>query len=182
MTAYVDNTVFENCNLTRFDFTDTSNSSELQSLGVRCFRVCKFERVRIPDSVRSIEDECFAACPNLVEIEFGEATMLEVLPGRMIAGSKKIRELFAGAKVRIIEDGGIAESYGLMDVKVSEENMKFRGSEGMIVSKDGEEIWCFAGGREKVKIGGRVKRIRSSAFMNCVNLREVEIDGGSEIE
>ncbi|KAK8893013.1 hypothetical protein M9Y10_030270 [Tritrichomonas musculus] len=147
-------------NLERVSFSDNS----LISIEECAFaHSTALKRVHLPNSLRSIGDECFIDCQSLERLDFEPVTKIKEIPKFCFAfsGLKNIR---LPLSVEIIQDSSFCNCHNLKSVNLIDTNAKYIGNNAFSDCKLNE-----------IKLPSSVRFIGINAFAGNRSLRLIDM-------
>lgn len=160
----------------------------------------KLRSVYIPDEVSSIDYAAFENCKNLEKVDIGDG--VKSIGQSAFSGCLNLSDVNIPRYVESIGSGAFAACPNLSNVSIDEKNRNYVCLDGVIYTRDGQEMVQYLAGRpystyqipEPVKEIGEfsfyganmltsvsivhgVSEIPEYAFLNCTALNNVEIPG-----
>lgn len=141
-----------------------------------CFASSALESVKLPSTLKVLEDTTFAECKNLRAVEFSEG--LETIGVQAFRGCG-VASITTPNSLKTICSGAFTECQSLRQV-VLNDSMETLG-----VNENFEEQYKYSGvfqesAVENVKLPAKLKRIALRVFQECKNLRKIELPGELE--
>lgn len=155
----------------------------------------KLEGIIIDNNIENVEPYAFKECTNLKQVNMNSANIpascffycknLEnLIIGRnvsslgkaIITGNAKISNLtILTDKVDINNEVIGNYSLSLKEIKVNNDNIKYKSENGILISKDGTKIYAYPTGKEDFFLPESVTEIGESSFAGCNKLKEINI-------
>ena len=153
---------------------DFSQCTQLEEIGERAFYKCKsLERVVLPVSLKTLNEDAFLECDNLKEIDFSQCKQLEEIEEETFRELKKLERVVLPASLKFIMEAGFYQCENLKEVDFTQCTQL-------------EEIGEWAFGKckilERVVLPASLKSIKKSAFNQCENLKEVDFSQCKQLE
>ena len=147
--------------------------NNIESIESTAFNTCiNLKHVSI-NSI-SVPTSCFYYCKNLESIIIGKC--VSSLGNAFIKGNVKLIGLtILTDKVDI--DNSVIGYYSpyLKEIKVNEDNSKYKTENGILLSKDGTKIYAYPTGKEDFYLPKSVTEIGNSSFRGCNKFKEINI-------
>lgn len=166
------------------ELTSVTIPESVETIMVRAFANSSLESVVIPDSVKVLDPMAFEACYGLISAKIGSG--VSELTGGAFAQCTNLEEVILSEGLEIIGEGAFAECYSLKEIKLPESLDKidhfafaFSGLENIVipngVSEIGMEAFFENQNLESVQMGSGLCLMGDLAFMNCHNLRDIDL-------
>ncbi len=169
----------------------------LERIEEHAFSSCRaLENVRFPESLRIINNEAFRSCISLRNVEIRGA--LTQIGASAFSGCRSMTEAVLDCPLEKIGYDAFYDCSSLTEITVGEGSYAFRSIDGILYDYDGKHLLLYPAGRtepdfivpdntctigdsafsgseylERVRLSSHITLIGSSAFRNCMKLREV---------
>lgn len=162
--------------------------SQLVSIGKSCFAHSSLQTIEIPWQVEKIKKETFNECFQLEVLEIPENSKLKKFGTDSLLGTR-IKSLYIPEFVNEFKSNWCDTTEKLINIKISEKNKNFiYYDDKFIIGKSDDsssvyDVLVFV--RRDVYaplIPSFIKRIASSAFSSCYNLKTVLFQSDSKLE
>lgn len=203
-TLTVGNAVFYSCN----NLTDVvyEDGSKVVSLGAYAFAECtRLAKIEVPVTMTSVGEAAFSGCrgAKTVEIKDGDN---ELVFGEMVfQNCTGLQEITIPVRVKTLPGSAFPGCDNLQTVNVATGSESFVAENGVLFNKDKTNLIFYPKGTliteyvvpetvkyigasvfennprlTKVTLGANVVEIGAYAFANCLNLKVVQMNGGTE--
>lgn len=160
-------------------------------------------RVVMPDSVREIDYQAFEGCTNLQSVVMSES--VRTIGSSAFSGCKRLEDISLPARLSSLGSGVFAGCNSLSDVVIDSNNESYVCSDGVIYSKNGNEVVQYLAGRpytsyampnvsskigeysfwgaselSSISLSDGVNRIPEYAFSNCDGLKNIFLPNSVE--
>jgi hypothetical protein len=138
---------------------------EVAVIGNYAFNDCAtLEVVVIPETVKEIGNMAFANCDKLKSVTVPDN--VTKLGSSCFSDCRRLEYAFIGAGVIAIGESPFLRSPALTEIRVSENNQKYRSEDGVLLTKDGRAVISYPAGKvtEEYSIPEGVAVIATSAF------------------
>ena len=134
---------------------------------------CKDLVYKLPDNVKKIKSSAFSSCKNLEYVEL--SSDLAVIESYAFHACKNLSFVNIPKSVNSIGDNAFGGCINLTSINVDELNNNYKSIDGVLFSKNGEEIIVYPQGCTKstYSIPSGVKIIDEYAFSNCTKLESI---------
>ncbi|MBR3419634.1 MAG: leucine-rich repeat protein [Oscillospiraceae bacterium] len=169
----------------------------LQRIEEHAFSSCtSLEEVRFPSALRSINNEAFRGCISLKAAHFSGS--LSQIGASAFSGCRSMNTVVLDCPLETIGYDAFYDCSRLTEIAVGKQSYAFRSIDGVLFDYDGKHLLLYPAGRqdpdyilpestctigdsafsgcdylERVKLSDNVRQIGSSAFRNCMRLREI---------
>ena len=169
----------------------------LQRIEEHAFSSCtSLEEVRFPSALRSINNEAFRGCISLKAAHFSGS--LSQIGASAFSGCRSMNTVVLDCPLETIGYDAFYDCSRLTEIAVGKQSYAFRSIDGVLFDYDGKHLLLYPAGRqdpdyivpdstctigdsafsgcdylERVKLSANVRQIGSSAFRNCMRLREI---------
>lgn len=170
-TKSIDYNAFYSCPLFTIHIPDS-----VETIGSSAFSNCvALHEISLPESVTSIGNHAFWGCTSLSN--FNIPNSVTHIGNQTIANCTRLKEIYIPGSVTSLGLGRFNSCTRLEDINVSHENKHFASVDGILFSKDLQELIRFPEGKQKrvFKIPEHVIRIGDEAFLGCNNLHSIII-------
>ncbi len=149
--------------------------NDITSIGEGAFSGCKnLVEVNIPESVTSIGYGAFWGCSGLTNVNIPES--VASIGGCAFWGCSGLTDVMIPKSVTSIGRSTFAKCNKLTNIDVDEENEEYSSLDGVLFSKNQEQILQYPGGKTGTyQIPESVTRIDEYAFSDCIGLMSVNI-------
>ncbi|MBR2578838.1 MAG: leucine-rich repeat domain-containing protein [Clostridia bacterium] len=134
----------------------------------------EMKTIKLPEGLSTVDECAFYGCSSLKSIRLPESvTRIE----RLAFGScASLERIYIGKNVTDIAELFVCDCPKLSGFEVSDKNKKFQVVDGILYSKDMEDlVLCPQNGPETVNVPDTVVTIKEQSFFECNNLKEVNI-------
>lgn len=134
--------------------------------------------VSIGTGVRTIGEFAFGYCGSLNDLDLGSS--VTVIKWAAFTSCTSLVTVSIPASVTELSGGAFGSCSSLTDINVSEENEHYASVEGVLFTKDMEELLEYPIGKdtETYSVPEGVKSIHQAAFNNCTKLKSVRMPEG----
>ena len=134
----------------------------------------EIKTISLPEGLLTVDECAFYGCSGIKSIRLPESTTrIERLAFGSCASLEKI---YIGKNVSDIAELFVCDCPKLSKFEISSKNKKFRVVDGILYSKDMEDlILCPQNGPETISVPDEVITIKEQSFFECENLKEVNI-------
>ena len=151
----------------------------LTTIGNSAFALCSgIESIEIPNTIISIGNNSFLGCRNLMEIDIPNS--IETIGALAFGACGSLININIPRRVSAIGEGAFSGCSKLKSIKVDINNNVYKDIDGIVFSKDNKELLIYPAGKEEVSytVPDYVSAIGYGAFLNCGNLKKIEISDG----
>ena len=151
----------------------------LTTIGQSAFAMCPIlANIEITDSVTIIGDNAFLVCRNLVGINIPDST--KTIGALAFGACSALTGINLPKGVETIGEGAFSGCSKLNTINVDNNNSAFKDINGIVFSKDDEELLIYPAGKEDSLyiVPDHVTTIGYGAFLNCENLARIEVQDG----
>ena len=171
--------------------------NNIKEIGDFAFCGCtNLKKINIPNTVNKIGVRAFDSCSNLEEVYIDANTVKEM----NFRNNLKLKSVTIGKNVKSmsystfskcsnlsefliisesvdINNSVIGDETSVTELKVNEDNNKYKFEDGILFSKDGSKIYAYLPGKQEdtYVFDSNVKEIGDYAFYGCGNLKEINI-------
>ena len=154
-------------------------SDGLTSIGQSAFALCSIlENIKVGSGITSIGNNSFLGCRNLSAINIPNG--LESIGALAFGACSSLSGIIIPDKVVIIGEGAFSGCSGLKSINIDNKNNIYKDISGIVYSKDETELLIYPAGieDETFTVPDFVSNICYGAFINCSNLKNIEISEG----
>lgn len=148
----------------------------IEMIGEEAFRECgALKSISIPGSMISLGAKAFMECSHLSKIDIAEG--IKMIEHETFRGCKALKSIYIPASVESIGDMAFGGCKALIAFSVSPENNVYSVKDGMLMSKSGDTLVWFPGGKKITDyvIPENISTIARHAFMDCGKLKRIVI-------
>ena len=170
--ANIGHYVFNGCT----SLTSIEIPNSVASIGDYVFDGCtSLTSIRIPESVTSIGMYAFSRCRSLIRIEIPNS--VTSIGGYAIYGCTSLTSIEIPNSVTSIGNHVFERCTSLTDIEVNEDNKNYMDDNGILYTKDGNEIIKYPEGKKETiyAILTGTKSVSDDAFYGCTSLTSIEI-------
>ena len=144
-----------------------SIASTVTNMGYYSFYNCSnITSVTIPNGVTALDQTVFISCDNLESITLPSS--LNEITEPFIVNSTSLKTITLPKNVINIENGVFAYALGLENINVSNLNVKYTSTDGILLNRLGNTILAFPSGRfGEYSIPSNIRTISDYAFANA---------------
>lgn len=135
--------------------------------------------VVLPDKVKYVGEKAFSGCKMLESIRLS-ANMEEFEKG-MFKECCRLRSIFLPAKINTVFPDAFLGCSALTELQVAPENEHFSARDGMLLSKDGADLYLCVGAREELAVPEGVSKLHLHGLIPCIGLKRVVVPEGVEL-
>lgn len=147
--------------------------SQITSLGPRAFSETGIEELTLPNSLTQIMASCFSECDSLRSIKFEEVCSITSLASGIFKNCNSLPSVNLPKSITRFDSSVFQGCSNLMNIFFDSKNENYKSVDGVVYTKDSDELVAYPGGRVSARIDGWVKSIGSNAFYNCSKLKSV---------
>lgn len=134
----------------------------------------EIKSIKLPDGLRTVDECAFYDCSGLKEICLPES--VERVERLAFGGCTSLEKLYMGENVKDLAELFVCDCPKLCKFEVSARNKKFQVVDGILYSKDMEDLLlCPQNGPDIVNVPDDVVTIKEQSFFECENLKEINI-------
>lgn len=134
----------------------------------------EIKSISLPEGLVTIDECAFYDCIGLKEIHLPES--VESIERLAFGSCTSLEKIYMGKNVKYLGELFVCDCPKLCEFEVSKENKKFQSVDGILYSKDMEDlILCPQNGPEIVSVPDDVITIKEQSFFECENLKEINI-------
>lgn len=153
----------------------------LEEIGFAAFTFCESVRsLELPQSVTKLNKKCFEWMSELTTLKLNDN--VRVLPEGATTRLYNLKSIYFGKSLRVFDKDMFFYLPELKRIEVSDENVKYMADNGILFSKDGNEIIAYPNNYDGVSytIPKGVSSISDYCFGNARNLIDIRIPGHVE--
>lgn len=150
-------------------------SNNVIYIGAEAFSKCSnLKEINIPNSVSTIGGKSFYFCTELESVIIGDG--VTTIQGAAFAGCESLTSINIGRSVASIGGGVFEGCSQLTEINVDTSNALFCSIDGVMFSKDKQELIIYPNGRQGAySIPAGVTTIKNSAFASCISITSIRI-------
>lgn len=159
---------------------DFAEGCVISYIGSYAFKNCPLASIKLPDTIREIDEYAFSGCSKLTTVEFGSESRLSTI-NPYIFNECNITEVKLGKHLCKVLECGFSGCDTLIKIDLFEGNQEFVALGGCLYSKNKSIFIACPPGLQSVEIDKDSTSIAGSAFYECKKLTNVKFDERSTI-
>ena len=185
------------CNVSKIAIPREHNSKPVTKIKENAFRGNKtLKSVIISDNIEKVEFWAFGDCNNLEQLSINSKSigywsfhpcisLKKVIIGKNVekceelifSGCNDLSDLTIFTEIADISNRTLNAGKSLKEIKVNEDNRKYKVENGVLFSKDGTKLYAYPMGKteDTYVFPSTLKEIGNRAFASCTNLKEIDI-------
>ncbi len=134
----------------------------------------EIKSISLPEGLISVDECAFYGCAGLQSVRLPES--VERIYRLAFGGCASLEKMYMGKNVKELAELFVCDCPKLCQFEVSAKNKKFQVVDGILYSKDMEDlILCPQNGPEVVSVPDGVVTIKEQSFFECENLKSIDI-------
>ena len=185
------------CNVSKIAIPREHNGKPVTKIKENAFRGnATLKSVIIGDNIENVEAFAFGDCKNLEQLSINSknigyrsfnpcTTLKKVIIGKNVEkcdelifwGCNNLSDLTILTEIADISNRTLNVGKLLKEIKVNEDNRKYKVENGVLFSKDGKKLYAYPTGKteDTYVFPSTLKEIGNRAFASCSNLKKIEI-------
>jgi hypothetical protein len=156
--------------------------SQLRALPRRAFFDCKrLDVIDLPESVESLDRECFVGCTALSVIGFPVNSMLKTIQSRVFSKCRQLSVLSLRGAVQTVDVRSFAES-SVRVLQIDAGNQELTESNGILFDHPCTRLILALPTKTEIEIPATVQVLGQQCFSGCPSLRSVTYQEGCQLQ
>ncbi len=132
------------------------------------------EKFVVPDSVKIIDEAAFESCLNLVELDIGNAILVE---DSALFNCTSLKKITIGSECKEFSPEKVKFCFALERIEVDPNNPYYKSVDGVLFNKSGEKLLIYPPAKPDglYSVPDGTSEISECAFFNVQNLTEVKL-------